>query len=52
MAAKGLQPAQGIEPMNEYEAMLAVSAVVIGIIVGYFYAMAMGMVTVEGISST
>ena len=32
--------------------MLAVSAVVIGIIVGYFYAMAMGMVTVEGISTS
>ena len=32
--------------------MLAVSAVVIGIIVGYFYAMAMGMVTVEGIATS
>ena len=32
--------------------MLAVSAVVIGIIVGYFYAMMMGMVTVEGISNS
>lgn len=29
--------------------MLAVSAVVIGIFVGYFYAMAMGMVTLDGI---
>lgn len=32
--------------------MLAVSAVVIGILVGYFYAMAMGMVTIEGISTS
>ncbi len=32
--------------------MLAVSAVVIGIIVGYFYAMAMGMVTLEGIATS
>ncbi|MEM9584170.1 MAG: nucleobase:cation symporter-2 family protein [Pseudomonadota bacterium] len=32
--------------------MLSVSAVVIGIIVGYFYAMAMGMVTMEGISTS
>ncbi|WP_116597835.1 uracil-xanthine permease family protein [Primorskyibacter marinus] len=32
--------------------MLAVSAVVIGIIVGYFYAMAMGMVTFEGIAQS
>jgi uracil-xanthine permease len=32
--------------------MLAVSAVVIGIIVGYFYAMAMGMVTIEGIATS
>ena len=32
--------------------MLAVSAVVIGIIVGYFYAMMMGMVTVEGIATS
>ncbi|MFK7877288.1 MAG: nucleobase:cation symporter-2 family protein [Paracoccaceae bacterium] len=32
--------------------MLAVSAVVIGIVVGYFYAMAMGMVTIEGISTS
>lgn len=32
--------------------MLSVSAVVIGIIVGYFYAMAMGMVTVESISTS
>lgn len=32
--------------------MLAVSAVVIGIIVGYFYAMMMGMVTIEGISTS
>lgn len=32
--------------------MLAVSAVVIGIFVGYFYAMAMGMVTIEGISTS
>jgi xanthine permease len=32
--------------------MLAVSAVVIGIIVGYFFAMAMGMVTIEGIATS
>ncbi|MEP1520457.1 nucleobase:cation symporter-2 family protein [Ascidiaceihabitans sp.] len=32
--------------------MLAVSAVVIGIIVGYFYAMTMGMVTLEGIATS
>lgn len=32
--------------------MLAVSAVVIGIIVGYFYAMMMGMVTVDGIATS
>ncbi|MFP7674437.1 uracil-xanthine permease family protein [Marivita sp. S0852] len=32
--------------------MLAVSAVVIGIIVGYFYALAMGMVTFEGIATS
>lgn len=32
--------------------MLAVSAVVIGIIVGYFYAMFMGMVTIEGIATS
>ena len=32
--------------------MLAVSAVVIGIFVGYFYAMAMGMVTLEGIATS
>jgi uracil-xanthine permease len=32
--------------------MMAVSAVVIGIIVGYFYAMAMGMVTIEGIATS
>jgi NCS2 family nucleobase:cation symporter-2 len=32
--------------------MLAVSAVVIGILVGYFYAMLMGMVTVEGIAAS
>ena len=32
--------------------MLAVSAVVIGIIVGYFYAMMMGMVTAEGIATS
>jgi len=32
--------------------MLAVSAVVIGIVVGYFYAMAMGMVTIEGITTS
>ncbi|MDP5219065.1 nucleobase:cation symporter-2 family protein [Ruegeria sp. 2205SS24-7] len=32
--------------------MLAVSAVVIGIVVGYFYAMAMGMVTMEGIATS
>jgi NCS2 family nucleobase:cation symporter-2 len=32
--------------------MLSVSAVVIGIIVGYIYAMMMGMVTVEGISTS
>ncbi|SLN55762.1 Xanthine permease XanP [Roseovarius albus] len=32
--------------------MLAVSAVVIGIIVGYIYAMIMGMVTFEGISTS
>lgn len=32
--------------------MLAVSAVVIGIFVGYFYAMAMGMVTIEGIGTS
>ncbi|MCK0151598.1 purine permease [Marivita sp. S6314] len=32
--------------------MLAVSAVVIGITVGYFYAMAVGMVTVEGIATS
>ncbi|MFK7836351.1 MAG: uracil-xanthine permease family protein [Sulfitobacter sp.] len=32
--------------------MLAVSAVVIGIIVGYFYAMMMGMVTMEGIATS
>ncbi|MFO8126766.1 uracil-xanthine permease family protein [Yoonia sp.] len=32
--------------------MLAVSAVVIGIVVGYFYAMAMGMVTLDGIATS
>ncbi|MFT6223764.1 MAG: NCS2 family nucleobase:cation symporter-2, partial [Paracoccaceae bacterium] len=32
--------------------MLAVSAVVIGIFVGYLYAMAMGMVTLEGITTS
>ena len=32
--------------------MLAVSAVVIGIIVGYLYAMAMGMVSIEGITTS
>ncbi|EBA10606.1 nucleobase:cation symporter-2 family protein [Roseobacter sp. CCS2] len=32
--------------------MLAVSAVVIGIIVGYFYALLMGMVTFEGIATS
>jgi xanthine permease len=32
--------------------MLAVSAVVIGILVGYVYALMMGMVTVEGISTS
>ncbi|SFI50692.1 nucleobase:cation symporter-2 family protein [Jannaschia pohangensis] len=32
--------------------MLAVSAVVIGIFVGYFYAMAMGMVTLESITTS
>ncbi|MCX7568180.1 nucleobase:cation symporter-2 family protein [Sulfitobacter sp. F26169L] len=32
--------------------MLAVSAVVIGIVVGYFYAMLMGMVTLEGIATS
>jgi len=32
--------------------MLAVSAVVIGIIVGYFYAMLMGMVTIDGIATS
>jgi len=32
--------------------MLAVSAVVIGIFVGYLYAMAMGMVTIDGISTS
>lgn len=32
--------------------MLAVSAVVIGIFVGYFYAMAMGMVTLDGIATS
>ena len=32
--------------------MLAVSAVVIGIIVGYFYAMAMGMVTLDAIATS
>ncbi len=32
--------------------MLAVSAVVIGIIVGYFYALLMGMVTFEGITTS
>ncbi|MFD2740576.1 uracil-xanthine permease family protein [Sulfitobacter aestuarii] len=32
--------------------MLSVSAVVIGIIVGYFYAMAMGMVTFDGIATS
>ncbi|AXI46707.1 uracil permease [Sulfitobacter sp. SK012] len=32
--------------------MLSVSAVVIGIIVGYFYAIAMGMVTIEGIGTS
>ncbi len=32
--------------------MLAVSAVVIGIVVGYLYAMTMGMVTIEGISTS
>jgi xanthine permease len=32
--------------------MLSVSAVVIGILVGYFYAMAVGMVTVEGITTS
>ena len=32
--------------------MLAVSAVVIGILVGYVYAMAMGMVTIEGITTS
>ncbi|EPX77060.1 nucleobase:cation symporter-2 family protein [Litoreibacter arenae] len=32
--------------------MLAVSAVVIGIFVGYFYAMAVGMVTLEGIATS
>ncbi|MEP5731157.1 MAG: nucleobase:cation symporter-2 family protein [Sulfitobacter sp.] len=32
--------------------MLAVSAVVIGIVVGYFYAMLMGMVSLEGIATS
>ncbi|WP_417270153.1 uracil-xanthine permease family protein [Celeribacter sp.] len=32
--------------------MLAVSAVVIGIVVGYFYSMAMGLVTLEGIATS
>jgi len=32
--------------------MLSVSAVVIGIIVGYIYALAMGMVTIEGIGTS
>jgi len=32
--------------------MLAVSAVVIGIFVGYFYALAIGMVTIEGITTS
>lgn len=32
--------------------MLAVSAVVIGIVVGYFYAMMMGMVTLDGIATS
>lgn len=32
--------------------MLAVSAVVIGIVVGYLYAMAMGMVTIDGIAAS
>ena len=32
--------------------MLAVSAVVIGIVVGYFYAMLMGMVTLDGIATS
>lgn len=32
--------------------MLSVSAVVIGIIVGYFYALAMGMVTLDGIAGS